>query len=134
MDRLVVDCTPPAEGNDWAEPTVVAMTDEEESEHLAAAEAAAAAELAWQWDEVRRVRGAQLSQTDWLASKPVDVPDAIVEQAHANEQAWLDYRQALRDLPTSGADPTLLVWPKPPPAPTVTISPPPSFVIPEEAR
>jgi uncharacterized protein YbjT (DUF2867 family) len=57
-----------------------------------------------QADEARTQRDALLSQSDWT-----QVPDAPVDQ-----QAWADYRQALRDLPEQEGFPQEVVWPNPP--------------------
>jgi len=54
-----------------------------------------------QADEVRTQRDALLSQSDWT-----QVPDAPVDQ-----QAWAEYRQALRDLPQQAGFPTEITWP-----------------------
>ena len=61
---------------------------------------------------LRKERNQLLQQTDWRAT--VDYPNP-------DKQAWLDYRQALRDLPET-ADPQLdengqlinIVWPEEP--------------------
>jgi len=63
-------------------------------------------------NRVRIKRNQLLQQTDWRAT--VDYPNP-------DKQAWLDYRQALRDLPET-ADPQLdengqlinIVWPEEP--------------------
>jgi len=55
-------------------------------------------------DEARTQRDALLSQSDWT-----QVPDAPVDQ-----QAWAEYRQALRDLPQQAGFPQEVVWPNPP--------------------
>jgi hypothetical protein len=60
------------------------------------------------WKELREERNKRIAQTDYLA-----IPD----YPHATEevkQAWLDYRQALRDLPGNTTDPENPVWPTPP--------------------
>ena len=60
------------------------------------------------WKELRKERNKRIAQTDYLA-----IPD----YPHATEevkQAWLDYRQALRDLPANTTDPENPVWPTPP--------------------
>jgi hypothetical protein len=57
---------------------------------------------------VRSKRNAILSQTDYLAT--IDYPHPTEE----SKQAWLDYRQALRDLPANTTDPENPVWPTPP--------------------
>jgi len=55
-------------------------------------------------EEVRTQRDALLSQSDWT-----QVPDAPVDQ-----QAWAEYRQALRDLPQQAGFPTEITWPAKP--------------------
>ena len=60
------------------------------------------------WKELREERNKRIARTDYLA-----IPD----YPHATEgvkQAWLDYRQALRDLPGNTTDPENPVWPTPP--------------------
>jgi hypothetical protein len=57
------------------------------------------------WKELRTERNKRIAQTDYLA-----IPD----YPHASEeakQAWLDYRQALRDLPANTTDPENPIWP-----------------------
>lgn len=58
--------------------------------------------------ELRTKRNALLDQTDKyiVADYPHPTPEA--------RQAWLDYRQALRDLPSTTEDPANPVWPVPP--------------------
>jgi len=51
--------------------------------------------------QARSQRDALLSQSDWT-----QVPDAPVDQ-----QAWAEYRQALRDLPQQAGFPTEITWP-----------------------
>jgi len=53
-------------------------------------------------EEVRTQRDALLSQSDWT-----QVPDAPADQA-----AWAEYRQALRDLPEQDGFPTEITWPQ----------------------
>jgi hypothetical protein len=60
---------------------------------------------AQKWGKLREERNKRIAQTDYLA-----IPD----YPHATEevkQAWLDYRQALRDLPANTEDPAAPVWP-----------------------
>ena len=53
--------------------------------------------------------------------KETDAPWGLADYQHPDKQAWLDYRQALRDLPET-ADPQLnengqltnIVWPEEP--------------------
>ena len=57
--------------------------------------------------ELRLSRNTLLSKTDWT-----QLPDANVDK-----QAWADYRQALRDLPSQYpnlTDISEVVWPEPP--------------------
>jgi len=60
------------------------------------------------------------NQRDMLLQQ-TDTPWGLADYQHPNKQAWLDYRQALRDLPET-ADPQLdengqltnVIWPTPP--------------------
>lgn len=63
-------------------------------------------ELAWQGLRVKR--NGLLASSDWR----VNVPDSPLSIDQKN--AWLAYRQALRDLPASVTDPTNVTWPTPP--------------------
>tara|TARA_R110001599_G_scaffold93002_1_gene243075 strand:- start:420 stop:785 length:366 start_codon:yes stop_codon:yes gene_type:complete len=58
--------------------------------------------------ELRTKRNKVISSTDYLFTS--DFPHATPEK----KQEWLDYRQALRDLPTATEDPANPVWPVPP--------------------
>jgi hypothetical protein len=58
--------------------------------------------------ELREARDKILSTTDKYAT--IDYPHATDEE----KQAWLDYRQALRDLPANTTDPENPVWPQAP--------------------
>ena len=58
--------------------------------------------------ELRTKRNTVLDQSDKYAT--IDYPHATV----AKQQEWLDYRQALRDLPSVTEDPLNPVWPTPP--------------------
>lgn len=64
----------------------------------------------WEWDEettwanLRKERNRLLTACDWT-----QIPDAT-----ANKEAWLDYREKLRDLPNSTVDPRYPDWPTPP--------------------
>jgi hypothetical protein len=55
--------------------------------------------------KLRTKRNTLLAQTDYVAT--IDYPHATPEK----KQEWLDYRQALRDLPTTTEDPANPVWP-----------------------
>ena len=58
------------------------------------------------WGEVRRERDERLRVCDWRV-----LPDAPTPQA--DREAWLNYRQALRDI-TSQDDPLAVEWPSVP--------------------
>ena len=60
------------------------------------------------WKELREERNKRIAETDYLAMPDYSHP---TEEA---KQAWLDYRQALRDLPANTTDPTAPVWPEAP--------------------
>jgi hypothetical protein len=53
---------------------------------------------------LRYWRDGELAATDWT-----QLPDAPVDK-----EAWAEYRQALRDLPTSNANPRLIELPAKP--------------------
>ena len=54
------------------------------------------------WEEVRNQRNTILQATDWMASSDLTLSDA-----------WKNYRQALRDVPTQ-SDPFNITWPTSP--------------------
>lgn len=56
------------------------------------------------WASVRRKRNKILSQSDWT-----QLADAPLTQEQKN--AWVAYRQALRDVPLSFSTPEEVVWP-----------------------
>tara|TARA_B100001758_G_scaffold100418_1_gene85841 strand:- start:2638 stop:3012 length:375 start_codon:yes stop_codon:yes gene_type:complete len=60
------------------------------------------------WKEFRKERNRRLAKTDYLFTS--DYPHPTPEK----KQEWLDYRQALRDLPSTTEDPANPVWPTPP--------------------
>lgn len=60
------------------------------------------------WKELRADRNKRIAQTDYLFTS--DYPHATEEV----KQAWLDYRQSLRDLPANTTDPENPVWPAAP--------------------
>ena len=59
-------------------------------------------------DGLRENRNQLLDKTDRYAT--IDYPHPTEEA----KQAWLDYRQALRDLPANTTDPENPVWPEAP--------------------
>jgi hypothetical protein len=60
------------------------------------------------WKELRQERNKRIAQTDYLAISDYPHP---TEEAR---QAWLDYRQALRDLPANTTDPSNPIYPEAP--------------------
>jgi len=80
-----------------------------------------------QWRTVDSVRGAQIRQTDhsqppFVADMPQENQDAFTSYA----AEWKAFRRALNLMKHTG-DPTTIIWPTLPPAPTVLITPPPDF-------
>jgi len=72
---------------------------------------AAAVELQaeYQWKELRQKRNRLLAETDWVSMKALDASiDGLGIQL---PQVWMDYRQALRDLPANTTDPANPDWP-----------------------
>ena len=59
-------------------------------------------------ETLRHKRDSTLDKTDKYTT--IDYPHASEEV----KQAWLDYRQALRDLPANTEDPAAPVWPEAP--------------------
>ena len=63
------------------------------------------AAVAQQWSNVKQGRNQQLAASDWICS--------VSDFAHPKKDAFVVYRQALRDI-TSQANPFALVWPQVP--------------------
>ena len=61
--------------------------------------------IAQQWRNVKEGRNQQLAASDWICS--------VSDFAHPKKDAYVVYRQALRDI-TSQANPFSLVWPSAP--------------------
>ena len=59
------------------------------------------------WEEVRVQRNSLLTGSDWTQGN-----DSPLSTSKKTE--WQTYRQALRDLPTSGSDPDAITWPTKP--------------------
>jgi hypothetical protein len=78
----------------WANQTAAAMTQAEID-----AERAFAA-----WAKLRAERDAKLAATDWIVVKSYEAGEPV-------PQPWINYRQALRDLPQITTDPFNPVWP-----------------------
>lgn len=57
------------------------------------------------WNAVRRQRNLLLTGCDWVGLTDTSIP---------NKEAWLTYRQSLRDLPQNFATPEEVVWPSKP--------------------
>jgi hypothetical protein len=79
------------------------FTDEEQTAWEAEQAIAIAARPAKFWAKLRQERDTLLQKSDWRFG--VDSPDS------AAGDAWITYRQALRDLPANTADPTNPTWP-----------------------
>ena len=58
------------------------------------------------WEQIRGQRDALLKDSDWSA-----FPDATPKPS---KEAWLTYRRALRDIPTTFKTPEEVVWPEKP--------------------
>ena len=61
--------------------------------------------LAPTWDTIRQKRDELIKSSDWIF-----LPDISLK----NKEAWLTYRQALRDLPQNFEDPSEVIWPQKP--------------------
>ncbi len=60
-----------------------------------------------QWNRLRSTRDKRLQDSDWT-----QLTDCALDAA--TQTAWCDYRQALRDLPDTYANPNDVVWPQKP--------------------
>lgn len=71
-----------------------------------------AVEAERKWKAVRAERDRRLAACDWATLKAVDASaDGLGIQL---PQVWVDYRQALRDVPQTFIDPDAVVWPQEP--------------------
>lgn len=59
------------------------------------------------WDEVRAIRNKVLAETDWTQLADVTLTDEA-------KAAWLEYRQALRDMIDETSNPYAVTWPEKP--------------------
>ena len=59
------------------------------------------------WVEIRAQRSKLLTDSDWTQGNDSPLPTS-------KKTEWQIYRQALRDLPTTGADPDAITWPTKP--------------------
>lgn len=67
------------------------------------------AEGGFEMEQLRRRRDQLLAETDWVTLKAIDLSnDGLGIQL---PQVWMNYRQALRDLPANTVDPANPVWP-----------------------
>jgi hypothetical protein len=60
-------------------------------------------------ENLRSKRNLLLTETDWVTLKATD--DSNDGLGIQLPQVWIDYRQALRDLPANTVDPANPVWP-----------------------
>ena len=58
----------------------------------------------WVWERLRMRRDILLNETDFR----------VIADAPWNIQPWIEYRQALRDLPLNTTNPREAVWPEQP--------------------
>ena len=56
------------------------------------------------WEQIRSQRDALLKDSDWSA-----FPDA---NPKPSKEAWLTYRQSLRDIPSTFTTPEEVIWPE----------------------
>jgi hypothetical protein len=57
------------------------------------------------WEQIKAERNQLLLQSDWT-----DLPNTPL----ANKEAWLNYRQALRDVTKTFSKPEDVIWPQKP--------------------
>lgn len=59
------------------------------------------------WDSLRAERDRRLAATDWVVLRNLETSEPVPPE-------WLEYRQALRDLPDNTTDPANPDWPETP--------------------
>ena len=59
------------------------------------------------WQSIRSERDTILSATDYVVLRAYEAGTAVPTE-------WSEYRQALRDLPSTSDDPTSIIWPDKP--------------------
>lgn len=58
------------------------------------------------WEQIRSQRDSLLKDSDWSVAGDAN--------PKPSKEAWLTYRQALRDLPQNFSEPAEVVWPEKP--------------------
>lgn len=58
------------------------------------------------WEEIKKKRDVLLKDSDWSVAADAN--------PKPSKEAWLNYRQALRDVPQNFSDPSKVIWPKTP--------------------
>ncbi len=85
--------------------TIVEMTDEEIAQYNAR-QPSDAKILSHKWESIRSQRNVLLNKTDWMVTKALETGVPVTD-------AWKNYRQALRDVPTQ-SDVDNINWPTEP--------------------
>ena len=85
--------------------TIVEMTDEEIVQYNAR-QPSDAKILSHKWESIRTQRNVLLNKTDWMVTKALETGVPVTD-------AWKNYRQALRDVPTQ-SDVDNINWPTEP--------------------
>ena len=62
------------------------------------------------WKDLRQERNRRLAEVDWIFTSDYDL-------SVSDHAAWMAYRKALRDLPSTTEDPANPMWPEKPPLP-----------------
>lgn len=81
------------------EQTILELSEEEAAQMEAQ-------DIANAWARVRKERNRRLVASDWS-----QLPDAQAAMSDERKAAWVTYRQALRDITITSADPVDVVWP-----------------------
>jgi hypothetical protein len=98
LTQKIVESQPLYDGLSWIQQWSIEALSQEEIDANAAQQAAS----------VRAERDRLLTATDWIAIK------AMETGALAEYSAVIEYRQALRDIPSQEGFPIIIVWPAPP--------------------
>lgn len=75
------------------------------------------------WDALRSDRDGKISDCSWIIERYRDQRDAASPTSITEPefQAWLTYRQSLRDLPDNVTDIDNVIWPTPPNELAITV-------------
>jgi hypothetical protein len=109
--KVITEVTPVLTDEQWFQ--VWVESDRYTAEELVVKQAA---DLAMQWESLRDDRDEAITACDWVIQRHREQVELSATTSITNGQymAWLDYRQQLRDFPSTVQDPASAVLPTPP--------------------